>query len=163
MSAKTGKRVHDVLQSAQDLAKRHFLRVSTSQVNRALIDAVNAHQPPMVKGKRVRMYFATQVKTAPPTFVVATNDVDSVHFSYKRYLINKFREAFDFGGAPVRIIFRRREGDRLKQLSPAQKRNRELKRRDNETTTTTPRRRGESKTPSAPKRSGATRAGTGRR
>ena len=163
VSAKTGKRVHDVLQSAQDLAKRHFLRVSTSQVNRALIDAVNAHQPPMVKGKRVRMYFATQVKTAPPTFVVATNDVDSVHFSYKRYLINKFREAFDFGGAPVRIIFRRREGDRLKQLSPAQKRNRELKRRDNETTTTTPRRRGESKTPSAPKRSGATRAGTGRR
>lgn len=163
VSAKTGKRVHDVLQSAQDLAKRHFLRVSTSQVNRALIDAVNAHQPPMVKGKRVRMYFATQVKTAPPTFVVATNDVDSVHFSYKRYLINKFREAFDFGGAPVRIIFRRREGDRLKQLSPAQKRNRELKRRDNETTTTTPRRRGESKTPSAPKRRGATRAGTGRR
>jgi GTP-binding protein len=163
VSAKTGKRVHDVLQSAQDLAKRHFLRVSTSQVNRALIDAVNAHQPPMVKGKRVRMYFATQVKTAPPTFVVATNDVDSVHFSYKRYLINKFREAFDFGGAPVRIIFRRREGDRLKQLSPAQKRNRELKRRDHETTTTTPRRRGESKTPAAPRRSGATRAGTGRR
>lgn len=164
VSAKTGKRVHDVLQSCQDLAKRHFLRVSTSQVNRALLDAVAAHQPPMIKGKRFRLYFATQVKTAPPTFVIATNDVEAVHFSYKRYLINKFREAFDFGGAPVRIIFRRREGDRLKQLSPAQKRNRELKRRDNETTTTTPRRRGESKNPeAAPKRRGATRAGGGRR
>ncbi|HEY1098547.1 MAG TPA: GTP-binding protein, partial [Myxococcota bacterium] len=146
ISAKTGKRVHDVLSTASELAKRHFLRVSTSQVNKVLLDAVAAHQPPIHKGKRVRLYFATQVKTAPPTFVVATNDTEGVHFSYRRYLINAMREAFDFGGAPVRIIFRRREGDRLKQLSPAQKKNRDLKRKsEGHQGTTAPRRKGEAR------------------
>jgi GTP-binding protein len=128
VSAKTGKRVHDVLSTATELAKRHFQRISTSQVNKVLQEAVTVHQPPMNKGKRVRLYFATQVKTAPPTFVVATNDVEGVHFSYRRFLVNQLREAFDFGGAPVRLIFRRRDGDRLKNLSPAQKFNRKLKR-----------------------------------
>jgi GTP-binding protein len=149
VSAKTGKRVHDVLQTAQELAKRHFLRVSTSQVNRVIEGAVAGHQPPMVKGRRVRLYFGTQVKTAPPTFVIATNDVEGVHFSYRRYLINKLREAFDFGGAPVRLIFRRRDGDRLKNLSPAQKRNREFKRKDQERTTSTARKKGEPKAEAA--------------
>lgn len=149
VSAKTGKRVHDVLQTAQDLAKRHFLRVSTSQVNRVIEGAVAGHQPPMVKGRRVRLYFGTQVKTAPPTFVIATNDVEGVHFSYRRYLINKLREAFDFGGAPVRLIFRRRDGDRLKSLSPAQKRNRDLKRKENERPVSTARKKGEPKADAA--------------
>jgi len=149
VSAKTGKRVHDVLQTAQELAKRHFLRVSTSQVNRVIEGAVAGHQPPMVKGRRVRLYFGTQVKTAPPTFVIATNDVDGVHFSYRRYLINKLREAFDFGGAPVRLIFRRRDGDRLKNLSPAQKRNRDLKRKENERPVSTARKKGEPKAEAA--------------
>jgi hypothetical protein len=130
VSAKTGRRVHDVLSTATDLAKRHFQRVSTSQVNKVLQHAVTLHQPPMNKGKRVRLYFATQVKTAPPTFVVATNDVEGVHFSYRRFLVNQLREAFDFGGAPVRLIFRRRDGDRLKDLSPAQKMKRKLKREE---------------------------------
>jgi GTP-binding protein len=149
VSAKTGKRVHDVLQTAQELAKRHFLRVSTSQVNRVIEGAVAGHQPPMVKGRRVRLYFGTQVKTAPPTFVIATNDIDGVHFSYRRYLINKLREAFDFGGAPVRLIFRRRDGDRLKSLSPAQKRNRDLKRKENERPVSTARKKGEGKAEAA--------------
>lgn len=151
ISAKTGKRVHDVLQTATDLAKRHFLRVSTSQVNKVLLDAVAAHQPPIHKGKRVRLYFATQVKTAPPTFVVATNDTEGVHFTYRRYLINQLRDAFDFGGAPVRIIFRRRDGDRLKMLSPAQKRNRDLKRKaEGHQGKTAPRRKGEARNAEAP-------------
>ncbi len=128
VSAKTGKRVFDVLTTATDLAKRHFQRISTGQVNRVLNAATEAHQPPMNKGRRVRLYFATQVKTAPPTFVIATNDVEGLHFSYRRFLVNQFREAFDFGGAPVRLIFRRREGDRLANLSPAKKENRKLKR-----------------------------------
>ena len=147
ISAKTGKRVHDVLQTASDLAKRHFLRVSTSQVNKVLLDATASHQPPIHKGKRVRLYFATQVKTAPPTFVVATNDTEGVHFTYRRYLINQLREAFDFGGAPIRIIFRRRDGDRLKSLSPAQKTNRDLKRKsEGHQGKTAPRRKGEART-----------------
>jgi GTP-binding protein len=136
VSALTGKRVHDVLSTATELAKRHFQRISTSQVNKVLQEAVTVHQPPMHKGKRVRLYFATQVKTAPPTFVVATNDVEGVHFSYRRFLINQLREAFDFGGAPVRLIFRRRDGDRLKNLSPVQKFNRKLKRDEQLTSTT---------------------------
>lgn len=151
VSALSGKRVHDVLQTAQDLAKRHFLRVSTSQVNRVIEAAVAGHQPPLVKGRRVRLYFGTQVKTAPPTFVIATNDIDGVHFSYRRYLINSLREAFDFGGAPVRLIFRRRDGDRLKNLSPAQKRNRELKRKENFSPVSTARKKGESKADAAAK------------
>jgi GTP-binding protein len=126
VSALTGRRVHDVLATAQELADRHFQRVSTGQVNRVLHAATEAHQPPMNKGRRIKLYFATQVKTAPPTFVIATNDVDGMHFSYRRFLVNQFREAFDFGGAPVRLIFRRREGDRLKNLSPAQKMNRKI-------------------------------------
>ncbi|MDP2340348.1 MAG: ribosome biogenesis GTPase Der [Deltaproteobacteria bacterium] len=130
VSAKTGKRVHDVLATAVELAKRHFQRISTSQVNKVLAAAVDGHQPPMHRGKRVRFYFATQVRTAPPTFVIATNDTDGVHFSYRRYLVNQFREAFDFGGAPMRLIFRRRDGDRLKTLTPVQRSNRKLKREE---------------------------------
>jgi GTP-binding protein len=130
VSAKTGKRVHDVLATAVELAERHFQRISTSQVNKVLAAAVDGHQPPMHRGKRVRFYFATQVRTAPPTFVVATNDTEGVHFSYRRYLVNQFREAFDFGGAPMRLIFRRRDGDRLKTLTPVQRQNRKLKREE---------------------------------
>jgi GTP-binding protein len=149
VSALTGKRVHDVLSTATELAKRHFQRISTSQVNKVLQEAVTVHQPPMNKGKRVRLYFATQVKTAPPTFVVATNDVEGVHFSYRRFLINQLREAFDFGGAPVRLIFRRRDGDRLKNLSPAQKFNRKLKREEHASSPSRKPRRGGS-APSSP-------------
>ena len=112
VSAKTGKRVHDVLGTARDLAERHFLRVSTGEVNRVLKAATDAHQPPMHKGHRTKLLFATQVRTAPPTFVIATNDPDGVHVSYRRYLVNRFREAFDFGGAPVRILYRKRDSGR---------------------------------------------------
>ena len=145
-------------------------RLVTQLINKVLLDAVAGHQPPINKGKRVRLYFATQVKTAPPTFVVATNDTEGVHFSYRRYLINQLREAFDFGGAPVRIIFRRREGDRLKQLSPAQKKNRILKREsEGHQGKTAPRRKGEARNepqPAATARGGGARtrskAGSGR-
>ncbi|HEY4223902.1 MAG TPA: ribosome biogenesis GTPase Der, partial [Myxococcota bacterium] len=79
ISAKTGKRVFDVLDTAVALAKEHFRRVPTGEVNRALAAAIAGHQPPMFRGKRMRFYFGTQVKAAPPTFVIATNDTDGVH------------------------------------------------------------------------------------
>jgi len=60
-------------------------------------------------GRRVKFYFATQVGTRPPTFVIFTNRPDGMHFSYERYLVNKFREAFDFTGTPLRLLFRGRE------------------------------------------------------
>jgi GTP-binding protein len=112
VSAKTGKRVFDVLDTAYALAEEHFRRISTGEVNRALKAAVDAHQPPMHKNRRTRLYYGTQVRAAPPTFVIAVNDPDGVHFSYRRYLVNRFREDFGFGGAPIRLLFRKRKRER---------------------------------------------------
>jgi GTP-binding protein len=109
VSAKTGKRVLDLLDTAAELARKHFARVPTGELNRAIKAAVDGHQPPMHKGRRTKLYFGTQVRVAPPTFVIAVNDPEGVHFSYRRYLNNRFREHFDFGGAPIRLFFRRRK------------------------------------------------------
>ena len=109
VSAKTGKRVHDVLETAAAAARSYFTRVSTSEVNRVVQRAQQKHQPPMHKGRRVKLLFATQVRVAPPSFVIATNDPDGVHFSYRRFVQNQLREAFGFDGTPIRLFFRRRE------------------------------------------------------
>ena len=111
VSAKTGKRVFDVLETALSLAKEHFKRIPTGEVNRTLKAAVDGHQPSMHRGRRAKFFFGTQVRVGPPTFVVSVSDADLVHFSYRRYLLNYFREAFDLGGAPVRLIFRTRKQD----------------------------------------------------
>ena len=108
VSALTGKRVHDVLETANEVARQHFTRIPTAEVNRALRHATEAHQPPMTKGKRVKLFFATQVAVAPPSFLVACNDPEGVHFSYRRFLMNQLRDSFGFTGAPVRLFFRRR-------------------------------------------------------
>jgi len=84
-------------------------RVSTSDLNRVFSEATNNHHAPLSHGKRVKFYFTTQVGTRPPTFVIFTNQPDSIHFSYERYLINQFREAFGFNGTPLRLIFRGRD------------------------------------------------------
>lgn len=112
VSAKTGKRVHDVLDTALRLAEEHFKRIPTGLLNRTLKAAVEAHQPSMYRNKRAKFYFGTQVRVGPPTFVIAVNDPEIVHYSYKRYLVNRFREAFDLGGAPIRMILRKRKHDR---------------------------------------------------
>jgi GTPase len=111
VSAKTGKRVFDVLETAAQLAKQHFRRVSTSSANRVLKACVDGHQPTMHKGHRTRLLFASQIRVGPPTFVIATNDPDGVHFSYRRYVSNQFREQLEFGGAPLRFLYRKRDGE----------------------------------------------------
>jgi GTP-binding protein len=63
----------------------------------------------MSQGKRIKLYYATQVNTKPPTFVVFTNRTDAIHFSYERYLVNRLREAFGFTGTPLRLLFRGKE------------------------------------------------------
>jgi GTP-binding protein len=83
-------------------------RVSTSDVNRAFEGLIDAHNPPVFKGKPVKFFYATQTQTFPPTFVVFVNEPQGVHFSFKRYLVNGFRKAFAFGGAPIEMIFRRK-------------------------------------------------------
>jgi GTP-binding protein len=109
VSALTGSRVFDVLEVVSDVAKEYFKRVSTGQVNRMLEEAVKMHAPPVVGSRRVKIFYASQVSVAPPTFLFTCNDADGVHFSYRRYLTNQIRETFGFKGAPVRMVFRGRE------------------------------------------------------
>jgi GTP-binding protein len=109
VSAKTGQRTAKVMESVDEVMEQFSRRVTTSDLNRVFSEATNSHHAPLAHGRRVKFYFATQVATRPPTFVVFTNQPDGIHFSYERYLINQFREAFGFNGTPLRIIFRGRE------------------------------------------------------
>ena len=108
ISAKTGQRVGRVLDAAMEIASQRRRRVPTGELNRLLADATFRQAPPSVKGTRPKFYYATQAAVAPPTFVLFVNDGDAVHFSYARYLENRIREAFDFGGTPIRLVFRTR-------------------------------------------------------
>jgi GTP-binding protein len=129
ISAKTGRRVFDLLDLADDIADRYFARHATSLINRVLQTAVAAHPPPVARGKRTKLYFAAQVANAPPTIVVACNDPRGVHFSYRRFLQNRFREALDLEGTPLRLIFRRRGDEEGRQKNmEARKRNKRLQR-----------------------------------
>ena len=108
ISALTGQRAGRVLDDALTIAAERRRRIPTSRLNRILSDAVSRHQPPAVKGRRPKFYYATQATIEPPTFVLFASDAKSVHFSYRRFLENRIREAFDFEGTPLRLIFRER-------------------------------------------------------
>jgi GTP-binding protein len=108
ISARTGQRVGRVLDVALEIASQRRRRVPTGEINRLLADATFRQAPPPVKGTRPKFYYATQAAVAPPTFVLFVSDADAVHFSYARYLENRIREAFDFGGTPIRLVFRTR-------------------------------------------------------
>ncbi len=108
ISAKTGQRVGRVLDDALEIAAQRRRRIPTGELNRLLADATFRQAPPSVRGVRVKFYYATQASVAPPTFVLFVSDADAVHFSYARYLENQLRDAFDFGGTPIRLVFRTR-------------------------------------------------------
>jgi GTP-binding protein len=82
--------------------------VPTGELNRVVSDAVRAHQPAHVRNRLPKIFYATQVAVAPPTFVIFVNDPELIHFSYKRYLENRIREEYGFLGTPIRLIFRQR-------------------------------------------------------
>jgi len=109
ISAKFGQRVNKVLPVALKVAKERTKRISTGQLNKLMKEAVDAHPPASKPGKWVKFYYATQADIKPPTFVFFTNDADSVHFSYSRYLENQLRGAFGFDGTPIKMIFRTRQ------------------------------------------------------
>ncbi len=109
ISAKTGQRVHQVLPTALQVRANSRKRLPTSRVNRIVQEAVARHSPPARGGKALKIYFAAQVGVAPPTFVLRVNDPKLAHFTYVRYLENRFREAEDFTGTPLRILLRKRE------------------------------------------------------
>ncbi len=108
VSARTGSGVADLMKTVSEVAENHGRRVATSVLNEVLEEAQTRVEPPQDKGRQLRIFYGSQVGVKPPTFVLFVNDPDLVHFSYERYLENKIREAFDFGGSPVRLVFRRR-------------------------------------------------------
>ncbi len=112
VSAKFGQRVHQVLDTALMVVAERSRRIPTSALNTLLREAVAAHPPPSRPGRWLKFYYATQADVAPPTFIFFCNDPMHIHFSYRRYLENKMRDAFGFTGTPIRMSFRGREDDR---------------------------------------------------
>jgi GTP-binding protein len=108
-SAKTGQRTGKIIETVDEVMEQYRRRVTTADLNRIFSEATDSLHAPLAHGRRVKFYFSTQVATRPPTFVIFTNQPDSIHYSYERYLVNKFREAFGFNGTPLRIIFRGRD------------------------------------------------------
>jgi GTPase len=109
VSAKTKQRVHNLLPVIKRVSENHAMRIQSSILNEVIEDAVARNPAPTDKGRRLRLYYATQVATQPPTFVVFVNDVELMHFSYLRFLENRIRETFDFEGTPIRLITRARD------------------------------------------------------
>lgn len=108
LSAKTKKRLHTLIPMINLAAENHVRRVETSVLNDIIMDAVAMNPAPMEKGRRLKIYYTTQVSVKPPTFVFFVNDPELVHFSYERYLENRVRDAFGFEGTPIKLIFRER-------------------------------------------------------
>ena len=108
ISALTGQRVHKLFELIYAAFQNNALRISTGLLNDVIIEATAIHQPPSDKGKALRIYYATQVSVKPPTFVLFVNDSKLMHFSYKRFLENRLRDAFGFLGTPVHFIIRER-------------------------------------------------------
>ena len=112
ISAKTGQRVGKVLELAVDVWGERRKRISTPELNRVLRAASLRQAPPAGKLGPPKIFYATQVAVAPPTFVFFARHADQVHFSYKRFLENQLRAEFGFDGTPIRLIFRERASDR---------------------------------------------------
>ena len=111
ISAKTGQRVDSIFSLIDMVAENQSMRVQTGVLNDILYDAMAMFQPPSDKGKRLKIFYMTQVAVKPPTFVLFVNDAELMHFSYKRYLENRLRDAFGFKGTPIHFIIRER-GDK---------------------------------------------------
>ncbi len=108
VSAVTKQRVHSILPVINRVSENHAMRVTSSVLNEVIEDSVARNPAPTDKGRRLRIYYATQVAIKPPTFVVFVNEPEIMHFSYERFLENRIRESFDFEGTPIRLITRAR-------------------------------------------------------
>lgn len=109
ISAKTGQRLPKLYDLIDTVIENHALRIGTGVLNEIMAEAVALQQPPSDKGKRLRLYYITQVAVKPPTFVIFVNDKELMHFSYTRYIENRIREAFGFRGTPLKFIIRERK------------------------------------------------------
>jgi GTPase len=115
ISAKSGQRVTRALEAALEIAAERRRRVPTAALNALLREATFRQQPSMVRNRRPHLYYATQVSIEPPTFVFFASSAAEIHFSYKRYLENRLREAFGFSGTPIRMVFRERSREEIER------------------------------------------------
>ncbi len=109
ISAKTGQRLPKIFDMIDMVIENNSMRVATGVLNEIMTEAVAMQQPPSDKGKRLRLYYITQVAVKPPTFVIFVNDKELMHFSYTRYLENRIRDAFGFKGTALKFIIRERK------------------------------------------------------
>ena len=109
ISALTGQRLNKLFEMIDMVIENQTLRIQTGVLNEIMAEAVMLQQPPSDKGKRLKLYYMTQVAVKPPTFVIFVNDKELMHFSYTRYIENKVREAFGFKGTPLKFIIRERK------------------------------------------------------
>ena len=112
VSAATGQRLNRLYDMIDMVIENQTLRIATGVLNEIMTEAVAMQQPPSDKGKRLKLYYITQVAVKPPTFVIFVNDKELMHFSYTRYIENKIREAFGFRGTPLKFIIRERKETR---------------------------------------------------
>lgn len=110
ISALTGQRLNKLFEAIDMVRENQTMRVQTGVLNEIMTEAVALQQPPSDKGKRLRLYYITQVAVRPPTFVIFVNDKELMHFSYTRYLDNRIRDAFGFRGTSLKFIIRERSG-----------------------------------------------------
>ena len=108
ISAKTGQRVNKVLELAKYAYNQNSIRISTGTLNDVISEAVTVTEPPSDKGRRLKIYYATQFATNPPTFALVVNDPAIMHFSYQRYLENYLRKSFGLEATPIRLKVRAR-------------------------------------------------------
>ncbi|MCM3709787.1 ribosome biogenesis GTPase Der [Sporosarcina luteola] len=108
VSAKTKQRVTTLFDQIKMISENHALRIQSSVLNEVIEDAVARNPAPSDKGRRLRIYYATQVAVKPPVFIVFVNEPELMHFSYERFLQNRLRESFGFEGTPIRLITRAR-------------------------------------------------------
>ncbi|MCK5346684.1 MAG: ribosome biogenesis GTPase Der, partial [Candidatus Heimdallarchaeota archaeon] len=108
ISALTGQRVKQVLPTAIEVQKERMVRLTTSQINKILREAQMKHAPPSKAGRHLKIFYATQVRSDPPTFLIFVNEPQLVHFTYKRFLENQIRKTYRFLGTPIRLVFKKR-------------------------------------------------------
>lgn len=112
ISAKTGQRLDKLFELIDMIIENQSMRIATGVLNEILAEAVAMQQPPSDKGRRLKIFYMTQISVKPPTFVVFVNDKKLMHYSYTRYIENQIRNAFDFRGTPLRFIIRERKEDK---------------------------------------------------
>ena len=111
ISAKTGQRVDKIIPLCEKLNENANRRVKTGLLNEVIFDSTRINEPPMKNGKKLKIFYSSQVATVPPTFVIKVNDPELVHFSYERYLENILRKNFEFEGTPIKIYFRKNKDE----------------------------------------------------